>query len=144
MAKEKISVLFLCAGNSCRGPMAEGLANGLPRRDCVLEASSAGLSPHDVNPRSVAAMRELGIDISAHRPTHVRDLSGRHFDYVISLCGEADDNCPVFRGSRMVTFALPDPCRPHRRHISGDGLDGFRHVRDAVRAMLVAWFGPEA
>jgi arsenate reductase len=89
-------------------------------------------------------MAELGVDIAGHRPTHAEELAAQPFDYVISLCGEADDDCPVVRGSRMVVFSLPDPCRRHRRHISGDGLDGFRHVRDAIRAMLVAWFGPEA
>ena len=123
--------------------MAEALANRLPRRDCNIEARSAGLAPVKPDPRGAKALAEIGVDPSGQRSKHVREFSGEHFDYVITLCGEIDESCPVFRGGRYLTFTLPDPCRPGRGPARGDGLERFRHVRDALRAALAAWFGPE-
>lgn len=140
---ETIRVIFLCRGNSCRSQMAEALANGLPRRHFRLEARSAGLTPMPISDKAVRALAELGIDASGQRSKHVKVFGGEFFDYVIPLCGEVDEDCPVLRGGRHVTISLPDPCRPRHVVPGDDEMGPFRRTRDAIRAMLTAWFGPE-
>jgi len=140
---QSIKVLFLCRGNRCRSPLAEGLANGLPRRDCRLRAFSAGLAPRAVNPRMAEVLAEIDVRAPKLTSKHVSKFQGDHFDFVISLCGESDEDCPVKLGGRNFTISLPDPCcRPNGPAV-GDERERFRRVRDAIRAMLVAWFGPE-
>ncbi len=141
---ESFRVLFLCRGNRCRSPLAEALANCLPRRDCRLEAFSAGLAPSSVNPLVAEALAEIGLKPPKQKSKHVREYLKEYFDWVISLCGEVDEDCPAMRGGRNLTVSLPDPCRPHGGGPRGDEIERFRRVRDAIRAVLVAWFGPEA
>src|SRR5271155_3423813 len=89
-------VLILCTGNSARSQMAEGLL----RHDAGerFEVESAGTKPGSVRPEAIAAMRELGIDISGHRSKHVAEFEGERFDYVIPVCDNAKESCPVFFG----------------------------------------------
>ncbi len=105
---EKLKVLFLCTGNSCRSQMAEGFARRL--KSDVIAAHSAGLEPHGLNPLAVKAMAEAGIDIAAQQSKHVDDLKDVPFDYVITLCGHAHETCPVFPGkAKVVHIGFDDP-----------------------------------
>ena len=93
---EKKRVLILCTGNSARSQMAEGLL----RHDAGdrFEVESAGTKPGIVRPEAIAAMDELGVDISRHRSKHVDEFEGQHFDYVITVCDNAKEACPLFFG----------------------------------------------
>ncbi len=141
---EEVRVLFLCRGNRCRSPLAEALANDLPRRDCRLKACSAGLVPRSVNPLVAEVLAEIGVQGSKLKSQHVRDYLQERFDFVINLCAEADEVCPVALGHRNITIGMPDPCRRPQGPARGDERERFRRVRAALRAMLVAWFGPES
>ena len=104
----KVKVLFLCTGNSCRSQMAEGWARHL--RNDVVEAHSAGTNPHGLDARAVAVMAEAGVDISNQYTKHVDELGDIEFDYVVTLCGHADENCPVFIGkTKKVHENFEDP-----------------------------------
>jgi protein-tyrosine-phosphatase/DNA-binding transcriptional ArsR family regulator len=112
-------VLFVCTGNSSRSPMAEALLRHRAGR-CV-EAASAGIRPKPLHPDAVAVMRDrYGIDITAHRPTHVETAARKRFDYVISVCDKAREACPEFpaRPAR-IHWSLPDPAAGE------DGLTGY-------------------
>jgi arsenate reductase len=106
----KLKVLFLCTGNSCRSQMAEAWANRL--RGDQLEAWSAGTHPKAIDPFAVRAMQEHGIDISAARSKHVKDLLGIPFDYVVTVCDAASQECPIFPGkAKIVHQGFDDPPR---------------------------------
>src|SRR5580692_10852949 len=97
---EKMKVLFLCTGNSCRSQMAEGWARAL--KGDVIEAYSAGVEPHGMNARAVEVMREAGVDIAGQRSKHVEELKGVAFDYVVTVCDHAHEACPVFAGDTKI------------------------------------------
>ena len=131
--KEKLKVLFLCTGNSCRSQMAEGWARRL--RSDVIEAYSAGVWPVGVSSRAIAVMAEAGVDISSHRSRHVDDFEGIDFDYVITLCGNAREQCPVFGGkAKLVHVPFDDPTwamgSPEQI------MAAFRATRDLIRAFV--------
>ena len=101
-------ILFLCTGNSCRSQMAEGWARHL--KGDVIESHSAGIETHGFNPNAVRVMEEAGVDISRHRSKHIRELADLEFDYVITVCGHADENCPIFPGkTKIVHVGFDDP-----------------------------------
>ncbi|MEZ0267827.1 MAG: arsenate reductase ArsC, partial [Phycisphaerae bacterium] len=105
---DKLNVMFLCTGNSCRSQMAEGWARHL--KGDVIDAYSAGVDPHGMNPRAIRAMAEAGVDITAQSSKHVRDLPPVTFDYVVTVCGHANETCPVFPGAtRVVHVGFDDP-----------------------------------
>ena len=105
---EKLRILFLCTGNSCRSQMAEGFARAL-KADSV-EAWSAGVERHGLNPRAVAVMAEAGVDISGHKSKLVEELPTQEFDWVVTLCGHASENCPFFPGKvRRLHKGFDDP-----------------------------------
>ena len=109
-ASDRLKVLFLCTGNSCRSQMAEGLCRQL-RGDRVA-ACSAGIERHGLNPLAVRAMAEIGIDIGGHRSKTVAELGDTVFDYVITVCGHADEHCPVVpAGVQKEHWPLPDPAK---------------------------------
>ena len=95
-ANQRKKVLFLCTGNSARSQMAEGLMRYL--RGDEFEVFSAGVEPKGVHPQAIQAMREIGVDISRQQSKHVEDLPIKAFDYIITLCDHAAQNCPVFLG----------------------------------------------
>ena len=131
--KEKLKVLFLCTGNSCRSRMAEGWARHL--KSDVIEAYSAGVWPVGVSSRAIAVMAEAGVDISSHRSRHVSDLEGIDFDYVITLCGNAKEQCPVFGGkARLVHVPFEDPTLA--RGSPERVMAAFRATRDLIRAFV--------
>lgn len=134
-------ILILCTGNSARSQMAEGFLRAL---DARLEVHSAGTEPApQVNPFAVAAMREAGIDISSARPKDVRRFLDQPFDYVITVCGEADRNCPVFTGQvrRRLHIGFPDPARATGS--DEEILEAFRRIRDAIRQRFTELYQQE-
>ncbi len=133
-------VLFLCTGNSCRSQMADGIAN----HDFAgrLDAVSAGTEPHGLNPRAVQVMAEIGIDIGGNSSDHVSRYEGEPFDYVISLCGDADEKCPAFFGGvKRLHIPFDDP--PRATGSEEEVMAVYRRVRDEIRATLGEFFRRE-
>jgi len=128
-----LKVLFLCTGNSCRSQMAEGWARHLKGE--VIEAYSAGIETHGMNPRAVAVMTEAGVDISEQHSKHVDELADTEFDYVVTVCDNAAESCPVFRGkAQVVHHSFDDPPRLARDAASEEeALSHYRRVRDEIR-----------
>jgi arsenate reductase (thioredoxin) len=128
-----LKVLFLCTGNSCRSQMAEGWARHL--KGDVIEPYSAGVATHGMNPHAVAVMAEAGVDIASQRSKHVDELAHVEFDYVVTVCDNAAEACPIFRGhARVVHHAFDDPPRLAREAASEDeALGHYRRVRDEIR-----------
>ena len=133
---EKLKVLFLCTGNSCRSQMAEGWANAL-KSDAV-DACSAGIKTHGLNPSAVKVMAEAGVDISGHRSKNVLELMDVPFDYVVTVCGHANETCPMFPGkAKVVHVAFDDPPKLAKAARSEqEALDCYRRVRDEIRAFV--------
>jgi arsenate reductase (thioredoxin) len=128
-----LKVLFLCTGNSCRSQMAEGWARHL--KSDVIEPYSAGVATHGMNPHAVAVMAEAGVDITSQRSKHVDELAHVEFDYVVTVCDNAAEACPIFRGhARVVHHAFDDPPRLAREAASEEeALGHYRRVRDEIR-----------
>jgi len=123
-------VLILCTGNSARSQMAEGLL----RHDAGgrFEVFSAGTRPSHVRPEAIAVMRELGIDISGHRSKSVDEFANQSFDYVLTVCDNARESCPIFPGKSVrIHRNFDDPaCVPGS---ASERLAAFRRVRDELR-----------
>lgn len=108
IVSNRLKVLFLCTGNACRSQMAEGLCRHL--KSDVIEAYSAGIEMHGLNPVAVKAMADMGIDISQHYSKTLSDLEGVKFDYVITVCGHANESCPLFSGDcKVLHVGFDDP-----------------------------------
>ena len=136
MLHEKLKLLFLCTGNSCRSQMAEGWARHL--KSDLVEAYSAGIEKHGLNPRAVQVMAEAGVDISTHASKTAEDLAGIRFDWVVTVCGHAHETCPVFPGgARVVHVGFDDPPRLAQGETDPDrALAHYRRVRDEIRAFV--------
>ena len=120
-------VLILCTGNSARSQMAEGLLRRMAGDR--FEVFSAGTRPAGLNPNAVAAMAEIGIDISGHRSKSIDEFEGQQFDYVITVCDNAKESCPVFPGAgRRIHHSFNDP--------ADQQLPAFRTVRDQMSGWL--------
>jgi arsenate reductase len=131
---DKKRVLILCTGNSARSQMAEGLL----RHDAGdrFEVASAGTKPGVVRPEAMAAMRELGIDIGGHRSKHVNEFEDHYFDYVIAVCDNAKETCPVFFGTaKRLHRSFEDP-PPASVGSDEERMTIFRRVRDQLRDYL--------
>jgi len=131
-----VRVLILCTANSARSQMAEGLL----RHDAgnVYEVFSAGINPTHVRPEAITVMREVGIDISGHRSKSVEEFAGQDFDYVITVCDNAKESCPVFPAkTKLVHWSIADPAA--MQGSQGEALTTFRRVRDELRARLQAF-----
>ncbi len=127
-------VLFICTHNSARSQMAEGLVN----HDLAgkVKAFSAGTEPSSVNPLAIAAMEELGIDISRHRSKSIDEFADEKFDFVITLCDHAAESCPIFfGGTQRLHMGFPDPAAVLGNE--DEKLAAFREVRDQIRTQLV-------
>ncbi len=133
----KSKVLFLCTGNSCRSQMAEGWARELKGE--AFEAYSAGIEKHGLNPLAVEVMSEAGVDISSHRSTTVDELGPVEFDWVVTVCGHADEHCPAFVGTpRVVHVGFDDPPRLAKLAASpAEALEHYRRVRDEIREFVL-------
>jgi arsenate reductase (thioredoxin) len=132
----KLKVLFLCKGNSCRSQMAEGWAREL--KEDAIEAHSAGTEPKDVDPRAVRAMAEAGVDISGQRSKSVPDLGDMEFDYVITLCDDAQQACPFFPAkTAVIHHGFDDPLQLTEGVSSEDeAMQQYRRVRDEIKAFV--------
>jgi len=132
----KFQVLFLCTGNSCRSQMAEGWARHL--RGGEIEPYSAGIEKHGLNANAVRVMGEAGVDISGHESKTLEELGPVRFDYVVTVCGHADEHCPAFPGETpVVHVGFDDP--PKLAQTAGsdeEALGHYRRVRDEIRAFI--------
>ena len=137
-----IKILFLCTGNSCRSQMAEGWARYL--KSDLIEAYSAGTIPQRLNPLAVRAMAEAGVDIAGHRSKNVIDLLHIQFGYVITVCDNARESCPLFPGkARIVHRGFDDPPYLAKSAKSEDeALVHYRRIRDEIRDYVLTL--PEA
>jgi arsenate reductase (thioredoxin) len=129
-------VLILCTGNSARSQMAEGLLrhDGGDRFDVF----SAGTRPTTVRPEAIAALAELGIDISGQRSKSVDEFAGREFDFVITVCDHAAEACPTFPGkTQHIHWSFEDPAAVEGS--AEERLAAFRRIRDQIRERLKAF-----
>lgn len=131
--KTPTRVLILCTGNSARSQMAEGLL----RHDSgqMIEVESAGTRPGRVRPEAIAVMKEIGIDISGHRSKSVDEFLDQDFDYVITVCDNAKETCPVFlKETTKIHHSFDDPAA--LEGAEEERLSLFRRVRDEIRDYL--------
>ena len=133
---QKLKVLFLCTGNSCRSQMAEGWARHLKSE--VIEPYSAGIEKHGMNPHAVRVMAEAGVDLSMHYSKTLEDIGPVHFDYVVTVCGHAHEHCPVFLGqAKVVHVGFEDPPKLTKHLPDGEEkLATYRRVRDEIRKFV--------
>lgn len=135
---QRLKILFLCTGNSCRSQMAEGWAREL--KSDQVEAFSAGIEKHGLNPLAVKAMAEAGVDISSGTSNTVDELPDSEFDYVITLCGHANETCPFFPGNvKRLHVGFDDP--PALAKDAGteeEAMTHYRRVRDEIRQFVAA------
>ena len=134
----KITILFLCTGNSCRSQMAEGWARHL--RPEAIEPYSAGIERHGVNPLAVRVMAEAGVDIAGQESKLIAELPRQEFDYVITLCDHAHETCPYLPARvARIHQGFADPPRLAASATDEEGrLRPYRQVRDALRAFVVS------
>ena len=130
-------VLILCTGNSCRSHLAEGILRHAAGD--LVEVQSAGSNPSGyVHPMAIAVMQEIGIDISAHRSKHMNEFLSRDVRTVITVCGNADQACPMFPGQvHRHHWGFDDPA--HATGIDEERLATFRRVRDEIKKVFEAY-----
>ena len=133
---DKLKILFLCTGNSCRSQMAEGWAREL--KNDTIQAFSAGLDAHGLNINAVRVMQEAGVDITSQNSQIVKKVETIPFDFVITLCGHADENCPVFTcATTVLHFGFDDPPKlAQNAKTEQETLSHYRRVRDEIRIFI--------
>jgi arsenate reductase (thioredoxin) len=133
----KLKILFLCTGNSCRSQMAEGWAHAL--KSDVLEPYSAGIETHGMNPNAIKVMAEAGVDITGQRSKKVDELMDVPFDVVVTVCGHANETCPMWLGkkTRVVHVGFDDPPKLAKTAVTEEeALGHYRRVRDEIKAFV--------
>ena len=131
----KTRILFLCTGNSCRSQMAEGWGKHLGHD--IAEVESAGIEAHGKNPRAITVMREAGVDISGQESTRVTDEMIRGADIVVTVCGHADEHCPVLPpGVKKIHWPLSDPAKASGTE--SEIMAVFRAMRDDIRTRVTS------
>ncbi len=130
----KITVLFLCTGNSCRSQMAEGWAKYL-KYDSI-EAYSAGIEKHGLNPLAVKAMADAGVDISQYQSNLVEELPLQKIDYVITLCGHANETCPIIPGRKIHRGFEDPPMLAAGARKEEEKMVHYKKVRDEIREFI--------
>lgn len=129
-------ILFLCTGNSCRSQMAEGFCKHYHAG--VYECFSAGIEAHRLNTSAVEVMNEVGIDISDQKSKTVAQLPDVEFDYVVTVCGDADENCPFFPAkTKKLHIGFDDPAKHQNDMPDDQKMDVFRRVRNEIRQMVL-------
>ena len=136
LIENKKKILFLCTGNSCRSQMAEGFCRNL--YGDKYEIYSAGIEKHGMNLRAVRVMQECGIDISSHKSKTIQELGSLEFDFVFTVCGHANELCPIFRGDAIVTHVgFDDPPKLAQGLTSEEEiLKHYRIVRDQINQWI--------
>jgi len=131
--KKTFNILFLCTGNSCRSQMAEGWAKWFGRP--LFDIQSAGIEAHGKNPRAIAVMKEAGVDISQQESTRVTDSMLANADLVVTVCGHADEHCPVLpAGVKKEHWPLEDPAKASGTE--AEIMEKFRASRDDIRSRV--------
>lgn len=132
----KTTILFLCTGNACRSQMAEGWTHRL--KSDLVDACSAGVEPRGVDPRAVKAMAEVGIDISDQESKHVDTFDGIEFDFVVTLCSQAQQGCPFFPAKTKVLHAgFDDPPKlAADSRTEEEAMAHYRRVRDEIKQFV--------
>ncbi|PCJ59676.1 MAG: arsenate reductase [Planctomycetota bacterium] len=134
---EKIKILFLCTGNSCRSQMAEGWAKQLKGDQC--EFFSAGIETHGLNPNAVKVMSEAGVDISHHQSQNINEFKEIKLNFVITVCGNAHETCPVFANDcNVIHVGFDDPPKlaneiEKRGGTAEEQIECYRLVRDKIK-----------
>lgn len=133
---EKLKVLFLCTGNSCRSQMAEGWARRL--KSDSIEPYSAGVEPHGMNKFAIQVMKEAGVDIGGQRSKHVDELKDVAFDYVVTVCDDAHEACPMFPGkTKVLHVRFDDPPRLAKTaRNEAEAVGHYYRVRDEIRSFI--------
>ena len=133
---EKLKILFLCTGNSCRSQMAEGWARHL--KSDSIQAFSAGLEARGLNTNAVRVMQEVGVDITGQKSKKVAEVATIPYDFVVTVCGHADENCPVFNcATTVVHCGFDDPPKlAQNAKTEEEALDHYRRVRDEIRTFI--------
>lgn len=130
---DRLKILILCTGNSARSQMAEGLLRNMAGDR--IDVASAGVAPTHVRPEAIEAMKDIGIDISNQRSKSIDEFITQPFDYVITVCDNANQQCPMFAGaSRRIHWSIDDPAA-----VAGDDetrLEAFREARNVLRERL--------
>ena len=132
----KKNVLFLCTGNSCRSQMAEGWARHFHGE--TIEAYSAGIEAHGMNPNAIQVMKEAGVDITGQSSKLASSLSDVPLDLVITVCGHADENCPAFlTKAKLVHVGFDDPPKLAKEAANDEAaVECYRRVRDEIRDFI--------
>ncbi len=137
MPQSKPTVLILCTGNSCRSHLAEGILRAAAGD--ILDVVSAGSKPAGyVHPLAIKSMREIGIDISQHTSKHMNEFIARDIETVITVCGHADQVCPIFPG-QMNRHHWPFEDPAHTEGTEEQKLEAFRRIRNEIRRTLTAY-----
>ena len=133
---ENLNILFLCSDNSCRSQMAEGWTKYL--KGDLINCRSAGIETHGLNPMAVKAMAEAGVDISQHKSQLVDDYLEESWDFVITVCSNAHEACPMFPGNaKVVHVGFDDPPALAKEESTEEGaMAHYRRVRDEIRAFV--------
>jgi len=136
MDSTKLKVLFLCTGNSCRSQMAEGWCRHLQSE--LYDCASAGIEKHGLNPLAVRVMAEAGVNIASQHSKITAELGGQEFDFVITVCGHADESCPFFPArTRVIHHGFDDPPKLAASAASEEeALTHYRRVRDDIRDFI--------
>ena len=131
------TVLILCTGNSCRSHLAEGILRAAAGD--IMDVQSAGSKPAGyVHPLAIGVMKEIGIDISRHRSKHLSEFQDRTIETVITVCGNADQACPIFPGQvNRHHWGFDDPAKAEGN--AAEKLEVFRRVRDEIRRVFAAY-----
>ena len=132
-------ILFLCTGNSCRSQMAEGFAKKMLPKN--MEIFSAGIEPRGIHPMAIKVIQKVGIDISQQRSKNISELPVSEIDIVVTLCGEAAENCPVFSGKvERIHWTIEDPAKAQGSE--EEITQVFRRVRDKIKSYIEnkKWF----
>ena len=139
--EKKIKILYLCTGNSCRSQMAEGWTRHLKSNQ--IEAFSAGIETHGLNPHMIKVMDEAGVDVSNQKSENIRDFAEHDLDVVITVCGHAHETCPVFPANcKVVHTGFPDPPKmakelAEKGATEEEQLDCYRSVRDKIKEYIL-------
>jgi arsenate reductase len=139
--EKKIKILYLCTGNSCRSQMAEGWTRHLKSNQ--IEAFSAGIETHGLNPHMIEVMDEAGVDVSNQKSENIRDFAEHDLDVVITVCGHAHETCPVFPANcKVVHTGFPDPPKmakelAEKGATEKEQLDCYRSVRDKIKEYIL-------
>jgi arsenate reductase len=140
IVNDRLKLLFLCTGNSCRSQMAEGWTRHL-KGDCI-DAYSAGIETHGLNPFAVNVMKEVGVDISSQRSENINDFADQKLDVVVTVCGHAHEICPVFPADcRVIHVGFEDPPRLAMELAESgaseeEQMNCYRRVRNEIKAFV--------